>query len=338
MKLIIPMAGSGKRMRPHTLTVPKPLIPIAGRPMVQHLVEDICAMSVHKIEEIGFIIGVNFGKEAEENLLNIAKNAGAKGKIFYQEQALGTAHAALCAGPMLEGKIIIAFSDTLFRGQVTIDENKDGIIWVQKVADPKAFGVVKLDENHFVTDFIEKPAQFVSDLAIIGIYYLKDGAVLKKEMQRLVDNDLKEKGEYQLTNALENMKQKGTRFTVAEVSEWLDCGNKEATLLTNKRMLETKPQANIPRSAEVKNAVLIQPCHIGENVKIINSVVGPYVSIGAGTALNNSVVSDSIIQAGSSLKNAIVSCSMMGNNAHYEGRTMNINIGDYSILKPEDGK
>ena len=116
---------------------------------------------------------------------------------------------------MLNGKVIVAFSDTLFRGKVTIDTSQEGIIWVQKVADPKAFGVVKLDKNNHITDFVEKPQHFVSDLAIIGIYYFKDGAYLKKEMQHLIDNDLKEKGEYQLTNALENMKQKGTKFTVA---------------------------------------------------------------------------------------------------------------------------
>lgn len=126
-------------MRPHTFTVPKPLIPVAGKPMVQHLVEDICAMSKEKIEEIGFVIG-NFGKEAEKNLLHIAEKAGSKGRIFYQNEALGTAHAVLCAESMLKGKVIVAFSDTLFRGKVTIDESQEGIIWVQKVANPKHLG------------------------------------------------------------------------------------------------------------------------------------------------------------------------------------------------------
>src|SRR5579872_6947908 len=122
MKLIIPMAGAGKRMRPHTLTVPKPLIPVAGKPMVQHLVEDICAMSKEKIEEIGFIVG-RFGTEAEKSLLHVAEKAGSTGKIFYQDEALGTAHAVLCAQELLKGKVIVAFADTLFRGQVTIDDN-----------------------------------------------------------------------------------------------------------------------------------------------------------------------------------------------------------------------
>ncbi|HXB11491.1 MAG TPA: sugar phosphate nucleotidyltransferase [Bacteroidia bacterium] len=332
MKLIIPMAGAGKRMRPHTLTVPKPLIPVAGKPMVQHLVEDICAMSKEKIEEIGFVIG-HFGKEAEKNLLSIAEQMGAKGRIYYQEEALGTAHAVLCASDMLSGKIIVAFSDTLFRGQVTIDDKEEGIIWVQKVADPKAFGVVKLDKNNHITDFVEKPQEFVSDLAIIGIYYFNDGAYLKKEMQYLLDNNLKEKGEYQITNALENMKKKGTKFSVAQVSEWLDCGNKEATLFTNKRMLETKPQKKVPASVKVENSTVVQPCYLHEDVIIKDSVVGPYVAIGMGTVIENSTITDSIVQNNCNIKNAKISGSMLGNNVQFSDGSGNVNLGDYSQFK-----
>src|SRR6185312_6954125 len=124
MKLVIPMAGIGKRMRPHTLTVPKPLLPVAGKPMVQHLVEDICKMTGEKIEEIGFVIG-NVGKEVEKNLVNVAEKMGAKGRIYYQAEALGTAHAVLCASEMLSGKVIVAFADTLFRGEVKIDSSRD---------------------------------------------------------------------------------------------------------------------------------------------------------------------------------------------------------------------
>jgi glucose-1-phosphate thymidylyltransferase len=332
MKLIIPMAGSGKRMRPHTLTTPKPLIPVAGKPMVQHLVEDICAMSLEKIEEIGFVIG-HFGKAAEEGLLDIAEKLGARGRIFYQEEPLGTAHAVLCADYMLKGKVIVAFADTLFRGKVTIDDNQDGTIWVQKVEDPKPFGVVKLDKNNHITDFVEKPQQFVSDLAIIGIYYFKDGEYLKKEMQYLVDNDIKEKGEYQLTNALENMKAKGTKFTVAHVTEWLDCGNKDATLFTNKRMLETKPQKKVPLSVKMENSIIIQPCNLGEGVIIKNSVIGPYVAIGQGTIIEDSNVADSIIQKDCIIRKANISSSILGNNVSYEEKSKVLNLGDYSQYK-----
>ena len=321
-------------MRPHTFTTPKPLIPVAGKPMVQHLVEDICAVSKEKIDEIGFVVG-RFGAEAEKNLLHIAEKAGSKGRIFYQDEALGTAHAVLCAADLLTRKVIVAFADTLFRGNVTIDDKQEGTIWVQKVADPKAFGVVKLDNNNHVTGFIEKPQQFVSDLAIIGIYYFKDGAYLKKELQYLIDNDVKEKGEYQLTYALENMKKKGTKFTVAQVSEWLDCGNKNATLLTNKRMLETKPLEKKPASVKVENSVIIQPCYLHEEITVKNSVIGPYVSIGQGTSIENSNISNSIIQDKCIIKNVNICNSMLGNYVQYEGGRGIVNMGDYSQYKSE---
>jgi glucose-1-phosphate thymidylyltransferase len=330
MKLIIPMAGIGKRMRPHTLTVPKPLLPVAGKPMVQHLVEDICKMTGEKVDEIGFVIG-NFGKEVEQNLLKVAEKMGAKGKIFYQKEALGTAHAVLCAAEMLEGKTIVAFADTLFRGEVKIDSSKDGVIWVQKVEDPRPFGVVKMDKQNIITDFIEKPQEFVSDMAIIGIYYFKDGAYLHKEMQYLIDNSIKDKGEYQLTNALENMKKKGTKFTVAEVAEWLDCGNKDNMLYTNKRILETKEGRKTTKKTE--NSIIIEPCYIDETVSLKNSIVGPYVSIGANTKIENAVISDSIIQDGTTISNSNISASMIGSYVLVEGKQDSLNIGDYNQYK-----
>src|SRR5436190_18391478 len=199
MKIIIPMAGMGKRMRPHTLTVPKPLIPVAGKPIVQWLVEDIIKVCKEKVSEIAFVIG-DFGKETEEKLLEIARAEGAQGSIHYQEEALGTAHAILCAKAALKDKVIIAFADTLFRADFAMDEEQDGIIWVNRIEDPRAFGVVKVNDQNIITDFVEKPQEFVSDLAIIGIYYFKDGEMLRAEMQYLIDNNIREKGEFQLTN------------------------------------------------------------------------------------------------------------------------------------------
>lgn len=244
MKIIVPMAGMGKRMRPHTLTVPKPLIHVAGKPIVQWLVEDITRVCREKVDEIAFIIG-DFGKEVEQDLISIAEKLGAKGSIHYQDEPLGTAHAIMCAKDALKGKVIVAFADTLFRADFTIDEEKDGVIWVSRIEDPRMFGVVKVDDSGIITDFVEKPQTFVSDLAIIGIYFFKDGEYLRKELQYLLDNNVREKGEYQLTNALENMKQKGTRFVPGKVDEWLDCGNKDATVHTNQRVLENHKKENM---------------------------------------------------------------------------------------------
>ena len=166
------MAGRGSRLRPHTLITPKPLVCVSGKPIVQHLVEEIVSVCNEKVDEIAFIIG-DFGKEVEESLCNIALKLGAKPKIYYQKEPLGTAHAILCAKNSLRGNCVVAFADTLFKAKFKLDKSKDGIIWVSKIDDPSSFGVVQLDSNNNISAFVEKPEKFVSDLAIIGIYYAK---------------------------------------------------------------------------------------------------------------------------------------------------------------------
>jgi glucose-1-phosphate thymidylyltransferase len=332
MKIIIPMAGMGKRMRPHTLTTPKPLIPIAGKPMVQRIVEDITKVCDEKVDEIAFVVG-RFGKEAENNLVKVAESLGAKGSIFYQDEPLGTAHAIMCAKECVTGKVVVAFADTLFKADFKLDSSKEGIIWVQKVEDPKPFGVVKIDANNVITDFVEKPQEFISDLAIIGIYYFKDGDYLRQELQYLLDNNIKEKGEFQLTNALENMKAKGTKFSPGKVSEWLDCGNKDATVYTNSRILEFTKEEKRNLEFENKDSKVIEPCFIGKNVKLINSTVGPHASIGDNTVIENSTVKNSIIQTNSKIKNATLSNSMIGNFAEFSGTSNDASISDYSTIR-----
>ncbi|HXU28390.1 MAG TPA: sugar phosphate nucleotidyltransferase [Bacteroidia bacterium] len=335
MNIIIPMAGMGKRMRPHTLTTPKPLLPVGGKPIVQRLVEDITKVCGEKINEIAFIISPLFGKETEKNLIEIAATQGAKGVIYYQEEALGTAHAVMCAAPALTGKTVVAFADTLFKADFIMDTNNDGAIWVQRIDDPRQFGVVKLNKEGFITDFVEKPQEFVSDLAIIGIYYFKDGDYLKKEIQYLIDNNIKDKGEFQLTNALENMKNKGTKFIPGKVSEWLDCGNKDATVFTNQRVLEyDKGKASLrSTSAKIENSSIIEPCFIGDNVVITNSVVGPHVSIGADSKITNSILKNSIVQKSSKLDSIQLVNSMIGNHVEIVGTAADLNLGDYTISK-----
>jgi glucose-1-phosphate thymidylyltransferase len=335
MNIIIPMAGMGKRMRPHTLTTPKPLLPVGGKPIVQRLVEDITKVCGEKITEIAFIISPLFGKETEKNLIEIAATQGAKGVIYYQEEALGTAHAVMCAAPALTGKTVVAFADTLFKADFVMDTNNDGAIWVQRIDDPRQFGVVKLNKEGFITDFVEKPQEFVSDLAIIGIYYFKDGDYLKKEIQYLIDNNIKDKGEFQLTNALENMKNKGTKFVPGKVSEWLDCGNKEATVFTNQRVLEyDKGKAQLrSSSAKIENSSIIEPCFIGDNAVIINSVVGPHVSIGADSKITNSIIKNSIVQKSSKINSSNIINSMIGNHAEVTGAAADLNLGDYTTSK-----
>lgn len=326
------MAGRGSRLRPHTLTIPKPLVPVAGKPIVQRLVEDITKVCGEPVDEIAFIIG-DFGEQVEKDLVSVAEGLGAKGSIYYQEEALGTAHAILCAKESLQGNLVVAFADTLFRADFTLDNSADGIIWVNQIDDPSAFGVVKLNDKNVITDFVEKPKEFVSDLAIIGIYYFKDGEFLRDELQYLIDNDIKDKGEYQLTNALENMKQKGTKFVPGKVIEWLDCGNYKATVYTNQRVLENiKNEKNIDDSAVIENSQINEPCFIGKNVHIKNSTVGPHVSIGENTIVEDSKIANTIIQTNTNIKNSTLNNSMIGNHVKISNNNQELSIGDYNEI------
>lgn len=333
MKIIVPMAGRGSRLRPHTLTVPKPLIPIAGKPIVQRLVEDITKVAGEDIDEIAFIIG-DFGDDVKESLIKIAESLGAKGSVYTQDEPLGTAHAIKCAADSMKGDVVVAFADTLFRADFTLDKNSDGVIWVKKVEDPSAFGVVKLDDYGFITDFVEKPTEFVSDLAIIGIYYFKSAEKLMEQINYIMSNNIKVGGEYQLTTALENLRQQGAKFSLGKVDDWMDCGNKNATVDTNSKILEYEKDnmAQYPASAKIENSLIIPPCFIGENVSISNSKVGPYVSIGNGTKIQNSNIEGSLIQEKTIINHGNLSNSMIGNSAQYFGVSREISLGDYSVL------
>lgn len=330
------MAGVGKRMRPHTLTVPKPLLPIAGKPIVQRLVEDIASVCKEPIEEIAFVIG-DFGKGVEKQLNGIAADLGAEASIHYQKEALGTAHAILCAEEQLEGKVVVAFADTLFRADMEMDEEAEGIVWVKKVEnDPSSFGLVSLDDEGYIIDMVEKPEDPPSDLAIIGIYYFKEAERLKKELQYLIDNDIKDKGEYQLTNALERMKDQGVRFQAGQVEEWLDCGKKDMTVHTNQRILEFKKEEETLVSSEHKNSnsVIVPPCYIAPGVVLENSVIGPHVSIGANTHISDSILRNSIVQEQSRIDGAFMENSMIGNQVEYRSPSKDLSIGDHNVIKP----
>ncbi|MGX7667809.1 sugar phosphate nucleotidyltransferase [Flavobacterium pedocola] len=335
MKIIVPMAGRGSRLRPHTLTIPKPLIPIAGKPIVHRLVEDIAGVINQQIDEIAFIIHESFGKQVENDLIAIAEKLGSKGTIYYQNEALGTAHAIMCAKESMSGPIVVAYADTLFRADFTLDTTADSVIWVKQVEDPSAFGVVQLNENNQIVDFVEKPKEFVSDLAIIGIYYFKSGEALRSELQYLLDNNVVKGGEYQLTDGLENMKQKGLKFVPGKVDEWMDCGNKDVTVETNSRMLNFlhKDGENmIASTVRIDNSTIIPPCFIGEDVILINSTVGPNVSLGKATHLTDVKIQNSLVQTHAHIRNAVLDNAMIGNHATFDGKFKSISIGDYSVL------
>ena len=335
MKIIVPMAGRGSRLRPHTLTIPKPLIPIAGKPIVQRLVEDIAQVLEETIEEIAFVIAEDFGVETEENLKQIAQSLGAKGTIYYQDKPLGTGHAIMCAQESLDGPCVIAYADTLFRADFKLDKEADSVIWVKQVKNPQAYGVVSLSENNQITGLVEKPAEFVSDLAVIGIYYFKDGSVLKQELQAVLDANLMHGGEYQINDGIKQMQAKGYVFKPGKIEEWMDCGNKNVTVETNGRMLQflhTEEEKLISPSAKLENASIIPPVYLGDDVVIKDSTIGPNVSVGKGTVIENSTIEQSLIQNYNTIKNAQLKNAMIGNYAKYNGNFTEISIGDYSEL------
>lgn len=324
------MAGMGKRLRPHTLTTAKPLIQVAGKPIVEHLVEDIVAVCKTKVHEIAFVTG-RFGSEVEQRLIAVAEQLGARGSIHYQDEALGTAHAILCAAEHLKGPVTIAFADTLFTADFALDASADGVLWVQKIEDPRQFGVVVLDSQGVITDFKEKPQEFVSDLAMIGIYYFKHGEVLREELQYLIDNNIRNGGEYQLPDALRNMMKKGARFVPGAVDDWMDCGNKQALVETNSRYLLHKfPSSSMGKNVKQVNSVLIPPCYISDDVSIENTIVGPGVSIGKGAKISHSVIRNSILMENSEVKNAVLENAVIGKYAHCLKQSESLNLGDYS--------
>lgn len=336
MKIIVPMAGRGSRLRPHTLTIPKPLIPIAGKPIVHRLVQDIAKVLDEPLEEIAFVIGEDFGVEVEENLKTIASDLGAKGSIYYQDKPLGTGHAIMCAQESLSGPCVIAYADTLFRADFTLDKEADSVIWVKQVENPQAYGVVSLNDNNQITGLVEKPEDFVSDLAVIGIYYFKEGEVLKNELQAVLDANLTHGGEYQINDGIKQMQKKGYVFVPGKIDEWMDCGNKTVTVETNSRMLnflKDEGETLVSASAKLENASIIPPCYIGEDAVIKDSTIGPNVSVGKGTVIENTTIEDSLIQNFSFVKNAKLKNAMIGNYAKYDGNFTEISIGDYSVLE-----
>ncbi len=332
------MAGRGSRLRPHTVTVPKPLIPVAGKPIVHRLVSDIAKVLGEPIEEVAFILGdpAFFGDDVVDSLKELAEGLGAKASIYRQDQPLGTGHAIMCAKDSLSGPAVIAYADTLIRADFDLDKSADSVIWVKQVDRPEAFGVVKLNGDNEIMELVEKPKEFVSDLAVIGIYYFKDVGVLKNELQYVLDNNIINGGEYQINDGIKQMMQKGMKFVPGKVAEWMDCGNKNATVDTNTRMLgflEKDGEALISNSVRLENANIIEPCFIGENVVLKNTTVGPYVSIGDNTVIEDSTIKNSLIQAQGKISNANLDNAMIGNHVVFNGDFKTISIGDYSVME-----
>ena len=322
------MAGKGTRLRPQTLTTPKPLIRIAGKTIVQRIVDVVTKNQKHIIKNVGFIIE-RPNLEIETTLHSIGEKTGIKTHVFYQKKAEGTAHAIYCAKKLLFGPTMIIFSDTLFETELVFSDNLDGCILVKEVENPRAYGVVKLNNQGHIVEFLEKPKKPVSNLAIVGIYYFKNGEIVETEINNILEKNIMINGEYQITTVLENLKNKGLIFKPHTIKKWFDFGTPKNLLLSHAEILKTE----FPKGQKFKNTKINPPCYFGNNVTVVDSTIGPNVSVGDGTSIISSSIENTIIQSNSKLTCAKLKDSIIGNNVEYNSGFNSVNIGDYSTFK-----
>ena len=329
MKLIIPMAGRGTRLRPHTHVTPKPLLPVVGLPMVERIIRTFVEVLPRKLEKGVFILGADFPDAVRVQLTQICQRYDMMADFEVQDIADGTAHAVYCAAEHLDGELVVVFADTLFYMSPDIAlEDSDVVAWVKHVEDPRRFGVVVKDGDR-ITDFVEKPTEPISNEALIGIYYIRDGAVLREAIRYQLDHQLRGAGnEYQLTDALDRMLKQGGVFRTATVNEWLDCGTLETFRETSWTLLN-KEDTHLQHGV-VENSTLIQPVYIGEGARVKHSIVGPNVVIEDGAIVDQSILDHTIVFEHGRVEHMILSDSLIGQHARVKGRPAQLNIGDHA--------
>lgn len=323
MKLIVPMAGKTSKLNPYAATTPKPLIHIAGKPLLGHLLDRISSL---KISEAIFIVD----EDNEELKEYIQKNYKFKARYILQKERRGVAHAIFGAKKLLhEEDVMILFADTLIDTNLTnVTKIKaDGVIWTKQVKDPRNYGVVFMYDG-LITQLIEKPDTPVSDKAIVGLYYIKDSNKLFSSIEFLMKNKIMTKGEYQLTDALQLMINRGAKLVSGDVKVWQDCGTIPNLLETNKYLLSKAKTAG----GDLKNTVIIKPVFVEKGARINNSVIGPNVSVGKRVIINSCIVSDSIINEGAIVESAVLKECTIGKNAKVQGTGKKLNIGESSEM------
>jgi glucose-1-phosphate thymidylyltransferase len=331
MKLIVPMAGRGTRLRPHTHVTPKPLLPVAGRPMVERIIETFVEAFPTPFTEAVFVLGPDFGQEVRDDLTAICGRYGIAAAFGVQETARGTAHAVAQAGEHLAGECVVVFADTLFTMETVPAFTSDAVVWTMVVEDPSRFGVVVKDGER-IAAFVEKPDTPISNEAIVGIYYVRDGAALGREIQYLLDHNVTGKGdEFQITDAFDRMLKAGQAFTTAAVAEWLDCGTIPALMETSAVVL-AQPGQNAKRGTVGAGARIIEPVFMGEGATVADSTVGPNVSVEAGATITGSTVRDSIVFAKGTVRDSTLTDSLVGHHAVVAGFTGTLNVGDHATV------
>lgn len=321
MKAIIPAAGIGTRLRPHTYTLPKALLYVAGRPIISHILDDVIGLGVSSVV---LIVGYK-GELIEEYVKAEYKDLDAT--FVYQAERLGIGHAInMTREAANTGEpLLTILGDTIVRSDLkSITGAATNVLGVKEVEDPRRFGVCELDGRR-ITRLVEKPKDPPSNMALVGLYYIKDSSLLFEILQEQIDKDIREHGEYQITTALQMMIDRGAEFEIFEIDEWFDCGKPEALLETNRRLLE-----GVHEAPAAEGSIVIPPVSIAPSVKIVNSIVGPFVSIAADSVVENSIIKDSVLDRGADVNNCLLDGSIIGSHALVRGGFQNLNIGDSS--------
>jgi len=330
MKVILPVAGKGTRLRPHTHTKAKSLVQVAGKTVLEHIVS---RLSQAPVTEYIFITDEN-GGQVEEFMQRTFPALDCS--YIVQKERLGPAHAVALAAPRIApgDDVLVVFNDTIFVADLgripQLCSDCDGLIYSKEVEDYQRFGV-NVVAGDFIVDMVEKPDTPVSKLAQVGLYYLKDGAGFMGYLERTIAAGETVKGEYYLPAVFMRMIADGLRFRAPEIDAWLDCGKPETLLETNRYLLEGRHHCH----GEVVDSVLIEPVHIGYGVKVRNSIIGPYVSVATGSVVENSVIRDSIINANSTVRSLVLEGSILGDAVTLAGSPRRMNIGDHSLIEME---
>ena len=322
MKIVIPVAGEGRRLRPHTNTVPKPLLEVAGKPILAHILDPLLSLN---IDEVIFVIGY-LGNQIREY---VSENYSFKSSFVNQDRLLGLGYAvSLALDNIEESDLLIILGDTIAECDLGAFTTKaDYVLGVKQVADSKRFGIADIKDG-IVTKLVEKPKDPPGNLALIGLYYFKEIARLKNELAKLIKSDKKTSGEIQLTDGLQEMIESGTKFRASEVSSWHDCGKKETILKSNQHFLKSADF-----SGSYNGSKIVPPVHISESAEIIKSTIGPNVSIAGSVSISDSVIENSIIGESSTVKNADLKDSLIGRRVLIRNYKGTLNLGDNSIIE-----
>ncbi|MEA3287521.1 MAG: sugar phosphate nucleotidyltransferase [Candidatus Marinimicrobia bacterium] len=323
MRAVIPAAGIGKRLRPHTLNVPKVMINLAGKRLIGHVLEAVEAAGV---TSVSIIVGYK-GEQVEEYVNRFYSHM--RLDFPYQAERKGLGHAVLQGLEDKEEGVLILLGDTVFdvdfKNFVSTGENAIAVV---KVDDPRRFGVAEVNEVNRVERLVEKPEHPKSDLALAGMYYIKDQRILKAAIEKLIADEIKTRGEYQLTDALQLMLEEGTVIQAVEINGWYDCGTRESLLDSHRFLLDDLPAGN-----HAKDTIIHPPVFIHPEAKVINSVIGPNVTVDKRAEISGAILTDTIVGKDSVIKNMILSHSLIGDHSIVENQVRTVNVGDYSELK-----